>query len=288
MSHRETLNTVLADLARATGGPPDRHPSDDDLVAYEAGELAGEAYRLVQDHLLVCADCARLILELSLLDPRALTGEDPVSEHQIEQSLRRMRARLRPLDPVPRPVANDPLPAPFAHRASPARARHAPDWTAGGGELASGAQTGWYKALAAGLSVAVLGLAGWVGLLHSRRGGPEINTFVWSVSDTSTRGGTDQAEVVEVPAGSNAVTLILSASKLGEQDAASFSGFRVEVSGAGRAWSRDGLRVVGFDSFSVTLPKKEFPAGTYEVRILGARNGQQELLAEYALQLRYS
>lgn len=284
MSHRETLNTALGDLARATGGPAHRHPTDDDLVAYEAGELAGEDHRRVQDHLVSCAECARLVLEISSLEPKELAGEDTVSELEIEQSLRKLRSRLRPPNPGEEIVANGPLAAVVS---LPTRtARHSDGAYAEPG--AAAALPSWYKALAAGLSVAVLGLASWVGILHSRRGGPEINDYVWSVSDTSTRGGADQAEAVELPAGSDAVTLLLRASKLGEQDAASYSGFRVEITGAGRTWSRDGLRPLGFNSFSVTLPRKDFPAGSYTIRILGSRNGQQELLAEYALQLRYS
>ena len=93
---------------------------------------------------------------------------------------------------------------------------------------------------------------------------------------------------MEVPAGSGAVTLLLRTSKLGDQDAAYFSGFRVEIAGGGRTWSRNGFRPLGFNSFSITLPKSDFPPGSYTIRIFASRNGDEELLAEYALQLLYS
>lgn len=260
MAQTLKIKTLLADLAREQGEPAAGHPSDEELVDYEAGELDPEDYRRVQDHLVACEPCARLVLELSHLEPRGLDGEDSISEHELAQSLRRMRTRLS-AQPSLRAASQ------------PAKAGGIPHW---------------YKAVAAGLSVAVLGLAGWVGLLLSHRGGPEINAYVWNLNDTGTRGGFEESDLVEVPAGSNAVTLLLYASKLGEQGAPEYDGFRIEIAGAGRTWSRDGLLVVGSGSFSLTLPKDDFPAGAYNVRILGTRQGQQEALATYTIDLRYA
>lgn len=285
MSHREILDTALADVARGMGGPKGRHPSDDELEAYEAGELAGEDQRRVENHLVGCAECATLVLELSRLEPKELGAEDPVSEHEIERSLRRLRLSAE----VALPAAER-SPDPAVERRLKEMVRE-PD-PSHPRDLAYAVVHRWrmpapYMAVAASLMVAVIGLAAWVVNLRSQRGGPEVNPFFSNLSDSGRRGSAEDAELVEVPAGSNTVTLILFASKLGEENAA-YSDFRIEVAGAGRTWSRNGVVVVGFNSFTVSLPRKEFPAGAYTIRILGSRNGQEELVAEYTVRLRYS
>ncbi len=277
MSHRETLDTALADVARWMGGPKGRHPSDKELEAYEAGELAAEDQKRVENHLVGCTECATLVLELSRLEPRELGEEDLISEHEIEQSLRRLRSKIEPHpDPVMGQQSGE-----LVRRTDPLQPRVV---------LAAGSDwrmPAWYKAVAASLMIAVVGLAAWVVNLRSQRGSFEVNPHIANLSDSGRRGGAEDAELVEVPAGSDRVTLVLYASKLGE-DHSAWSGFRVEVAGGSRTWSRDGLVLTPFKSFTLTLPKQEFPAGVYTVRILGSRDRKEELVAEYSVRLRYS
>lgn len=287
MSDNETLDTALADVARWMRGPKYRHPSDDELEAYEAGELAAEDQKRVENHLVGCTECATLVLELSRLEPKELGEEDPVSEHEIEQCLRRLRSRIPPAPPLPGEkallvAAGGPSPRELVPGGAPT---HGGD--GGYQEVSHCRMPTWHKAVAASLMVAVVGLAAWVVNLRSQPGGLEVNSYFANLSDSARRGTAADAELVEVPAGSNSVTLVLFASKLSEGKTA-YDSFRIEIAGAGRTWSRDGVIVVGFDSFTVALPKKEFPAGVYTLRILGSRGGKEELVAEYAVRLRYS
>jgi hypothetical protein len=71
--------SLLAALAGARGDCP----ANDELLAYSGGELAGEARRAVERHLLLCSDCEQLV---------ELAGEEPASVD--DASWRRMERRL--------------------------------------------------------------------------------------------------------------------------------------------------------------------------------------------------
>ncbi|HEX9735481.1 MAG TPA: hypothetical protein VGG06_26230 [Thermoanaerobaculia bacterium] len=74
----------------------DGHPAVEELVAYHRDELAGEARERLQDHLVLCKECARLLLDLE-----NLVGLEPPSEahrlsdDDVEEAKAALKARIR-------------------------------------------------------------------------------------------------------------------------------------------------------------------------------------------------
>ncbi len=77
--NKPDLRTALQTIAdrRQDSGP---HPDLEDLVAYHAGELAAVEEKRLQDHLVWCPECARLVLDL---DTFAISAAREVSEPAI-------------------------------------------------------------------------------------------------------------------------------------------------------------------------------------------------------------
>ena len=79
----------------ASREPRGQHPAAEDLVAYRSEALGKEQERQVRDHLVICAECSELLLDLAELeDTGGLTGT--VSEFEIEAAWNRQRDRILP------------------------------------------------------------------------------------------------------------------------------------------------------------------------------------------------
>jgi hypothetical protein len=252
---REALEEWMAE----TGGDAGEHPDTEVLAAYQARALPPEEERRVQDHLLLCRECALLLLDLEELDEPDFGRGIEVPEGTGEALWSRLRQEIREVPAAP--VV--PLP----------RRRLAPP-------------PSWMSALAAVLLVAVVGLSAWVASLRRTVEGlsrPEVNAAVLDLVP----GGIGQREggnapAAVVPSGSRMFTLILSPGRRGD-----FQDYATEIARPGGAvvWRDRGLRPNVYGSFSLTLPRRAFTAGEHRLRLFGIRNGGREALGEYAFQI---
>src|SRR5215475_3253408 len=104
MSRNQELKNALAELlgARRDPGP---HPDPDELAAYHDGELSAERERRVQDHLVACHECARLLLDLNgLADPDFGAGTGVDDKEAVWQRLREKTQAGTSVVPFRRPT----------------------------------------------------------------------------------------------------------------------------------------------------------------------------------------
>lgn len=236
------------------------HPDAETLAAYHARELPAAAEQRLQDHLLLCRECAGLLLDLERLDDPDFGHEIEVPEGTGKALWDGLRQEIRK-EPAPNVVI------PF-----PSRRTLAPP--------------PWMSALAAALLVAVVGLSVWVVSLRRTVGElskPEINAPVLDLVPRGIgerEGGPAPAAVV--PSGSRSFTLILSPGRRGD-----FQDYEAEIARAGGEviWRGRGLRPNDYGSFSLTLSRHALGPGEHRLRLFGIRSGRREVLGEYALRI---
>lgn len=90
-SFEESLRELAARRLAAEG-----HPTPEDLAAYQAGELAMDQRERIKDHLAICEDCSRLLLDLAEFERFEPARESiaPV-DARAEASWQRLRERLK-------------------------------------------------------------------------------------------------------------------------------------------------------------------------------------------------
>lgn len=260
--HEPEIRQAVAEWVAGAGADGGGHPDAETLAAYPARELPEEDEQRVQDHLLVCRECAALLLDLEGLgDPDF--GHDVEIPTGTEEALwERLRQEIR----------EEPAPPAAVVQFPPRRRGVPPPWT---------------SALAAALLVAVIGLSTWVAALRrtvDELSRPEVNAPVLDLVPLGI-GQRDEAAApdAEVPASARMFTLILSPARRGD-----FRDHEVEIAPAGGAvvWQARGLRPNDYGSFSLTVPRRALGTGEQRIRLFGIANGgERELLGEYALQV---
>jgi hypothetical protein len=90
-SFEESLRELAARRLAAEG-----HPTPEDLAAYQSGELAMDQRERIKDHLAICEDCSRLLLDLAEFERFEPARESiaPV-DARAEASWQRLRERLK-------------------------------------------------------------------------------------------------------------------------------------------------------------------------------------------------
>ena len=258
---RQAVEEWMAETGKA--GPEDgEHPDDETLAAYHARKLSPAVEKRVQDHLLLCRECARLLLGLGELDDPDFGPGIEIPEGTGEALWDGLRQEIRK-EPAPAVAAVVPFP--------PRRISGPPRWI---------------SALAAALMVGVIGLSVWVASLRRTVGElsrPEVNATVLDLVPLGIgqrEGGNGAAAVV--PSGSRMITLILSPARRGD-----FQDYEAEIARAGGevVWHGQGLRPNDYGSFSLTLPRRALGTGEHRLRLFGIRSGRREVLGEYALQI---
>lgn len=72
------------------------HPTVEELVAYHRGRLAKEAEELLRDHLALCKDCARMLLDLEAFpDLEPPSEAHHLSDEDVEEAKEALRSRIR-------------------------------------------------------------------------------------------------------------------------------------------------------------------------------------------------
>ena len=115
---------------------------------------------------------------------------------------------------------------------------------------------------------------------------PQANVHIADLlpRDMSRGSNTGGQQQIQIPATSNVVTLILTVA--GQPD---FSAYNLEVlNQQGRViYQGQGLSKTPENTFTIALPRPLLPAGQYQFKLYGARNGQSHLMQEYSAQFGY-
>jgi hypothetical protein len=99
------------------------------------------------------------------------------------------------------------------------------------------------------------------------------------------RGQDDAVTTVTVPRGTDLFTLLLNIT--GEDSLSAYSLEVLDRSGS-RIWVGRGLRKSPYNNFTVALSRRALPAGEYQLKLYGMRNGRKEMVQQYAIRLTYS
>lgn len=252
MSETQADRRLLADLLAEAAHPgTGEHLELEELACYRDGALDAASERRVQDHLVYCRQCAG-----KLLDLERLAGPDPgpprgAADFEVAAAWRELERRAG---------------------------------TRGGG---AGGQ-GW-RWLAAGLAVALVGLAFATWKLSGVGGGeppglarlPRANpTIVYY--DAVTRSDPRPDGVAGVESGAD--FLVVFAPETLEE----FEDYGVAIRGADgvEVWRGSGLRLTGHGTLRLGIPAGFLAAGEYSIRFDGLRVGRTEVLGEHSLAVR--
>lgn len=261
------LRTAARALAASERG--DFHPSAEELLSYQAGELERERADRVLRHLAVCAECARTVLDVETFpeiepvdESRALSTADVAGRWtRFEERLRRES-----------PPATAPLD--FLRR------------------VASWLGIPWHslsfaRATAAVLLLATAGLS-WT-LLSERRPagealGPRLNPVLTELAPADASGRRGEAELLRLPPESAGVVLSLAL-----VDPRSYPAYEIEIvaEDGATAWRSSDLHRGREGNFTVWIERDYLPAGSYRIEVRGLDGDRREPLATYRLTLAY-
>lgn len=219
---------------------PEDHPISEKLSAYHASELSSEEEDAIQEHLVRCTFCTERLLNLQrFLEP--MEEERPeVADFGAEAGWRKMREKI--------------------------------GWK--GRERSSGApwlrqalslQPAYARAAA---WLVILGLAAYAGLQHRLLKQPQLNLPFQDLQTTNTYRSSSEAPEVRLSDDVN--HFILSLETLADLPD---SDYRVEIRNRAQnlVLSQDGLRKSTPYRFVLFLPQGLFPAGDYEISVLGKK-----------------
>ena len=268
----------LQDLYRRSTATRDRAQclDSDTMMRLSEGELDPATTRSAADHLAGCSDCAA---EYSLLDPLRRWADGATAPFETNERVRELRPASR---------------------------------------------AAWPSALAAAAILAVVGLSA-TSFLQWRRAGdladqlsgslrqeaalrserdaarhhaselsrsvdelsrPQINVPIIDLDAVGPlRGGaTPAAKAIEVPPGATRFDIVLYVS-----DSTNYERYDIEIRGADEVviWRAEGLRRSGFDTFTIGLPARMFPAGKYHLMLIGHTGNESRTVQRYDIQILY-
>lgn len=114
---------------------------------------------------------------------------------------------------------------------------------------------------------------------------PQFNVPIIDLAPQDTRGQIENAtKKIEVPAGVNFVTLILNIN--GQPN---FSDYALEIlDRQGKTvYQGRGLKKNAENSFTIAISRSQLASGQYQFKLYGIKQGQQTLVQDYLVQLRY-
>ena len=247
------------------------HLSPQELLAYHAGELRGEALEATREHLASCRECSSAVLDMvSFPEVEPSDANRRLGEHDVARRWERLRERLR-----------EETPAPQAVREPIGRKRFR--WRALSGSLEL------FRAAAAVLLVIAVGLA--VALLSERRtaregASPRLNLVIAElVPSEAFEERSEEGRIVLVPEDADGAVLTLAL-----LDPRTYPKYELsfeEPSAGGTTWETSELQRNPEGFFTLELPRGFLPAGHYAVRLRGIEGDRRDLLATYRVELRY-
>lgn len=252
---RNSRASVLQDLIREAGFADGGHPAPERLFEYQEGLLAPGQADEVRDHLALCSDCTRMVLELSGTVPLAAPeARAPLSEKEMADVWPGISRRL------PLPSETRPRRRPMERIALP---------------------------LAASFLVATLALFLWAGALlreNRRLARPQANIAILDLAPQGQRMLREDVRRPEaVPQGTQEVLLVLNLA-----DLRPFPAYRAEILASSDErvlWASDDLARSSRGNFTLRLPLSFVPPGLYRIRLFGIDGGRREPLADYEVDL---
>lgn len=256
MDGERDLKAAVRDLAQAMEGGLRTHPSHDELHAYAAGALDAAERDPIEDHLALCRECARTILDLAVLaeeEPEELAKER-LPESRLAAEWERLRSAAVPASPVRRLVAATSPALPYALAAT--------------------------LLLAFGLGWWTIRLGEEVRQLSAPRSDVWVADLVPTGSGSPLERGENEA--VRPPSWANRIVLILAFA-----GPASHPEYGIELASAdGKPiWSRQGLRPGPEGTFTLEVPRQWLPPGSYRIRLVGQRDAMAQEVARYDLRI---
>lgn len=256
MEDEQRLRAGIRALAAEDRRGLEPHPSPDELLEYQAGELAGEERERLQDHLALCSRCTRAVMDLaSFPDVEPLREEDRLADSDLAAEWRRFQESGGAATSPQRPPAGSLASSRFAY------------------------------ALAASLLLAVIGLSIWIGRLREEAAEPRVNVLVADLvpREEAVERSTDGEETIRVPGWADRLLLILNLA-----EAPSYSEYRVKIATPeGReVWSRRGLRPSADGNFTLEVPRGLLTRERYAIRLSGLQGDAWRLVAEYGVKIR--
>ncbi len=253
----EPIETAARSFAEDARRSASGHPAVEELVAYQAGELAGKAREAVREHLATCGECTRLLLDLmSFPELEPPSEADRLSDAEVTADKEMLKARLG------EECLGKPLSAEVLAFERPAKASIPP---------------GYWTALAAVLVMAIgLGLWGWI------ESAPGADTEVFYLHPETVRESAE--ETFRIPGWADYYLLVL-----GSTQADRYLTFRVEIMDAENRLilSDASLRKSDDGTFKLRLRRERLTEGPYKIRLFGLGQGPPELLEEYVLQIAF-
>lgn len=258
VEERDRRVSKIYDLAREAGLEAGEHPAPERLFEYQEGFLTEEEDAEVQDHLALCPECARMVLELSgAVEPEAPEPGEPLSDRRIREVWPATDPRL-PLPPRPQ---------------APPRRR-------------------WLERvalpLAATLLVATLATSFWAWSLRQRNRQlrePNGNVAILDLVPLSEEGihRNREEQAAGVSREAEAVLLVLNLS-----DLRPFPVYRAEIQDAldGKVlWAAKELQRSSSGNFTLQFSRPFPGSGRYRIRLVGLNGSRRERLAEYEVDL---
>lgn len=260
----ESLRDLAGEALRRQG--PDAHPTPEMLTAYHAGELSAAAIERVQEHLALCRHCARLLLDLpAFLDAPSVAVAD--RDDAAEASWQQIQARLSQAGP--RSGAAQDLPG---RRRGPIPVAAA-------------------ALIAAAITAGILAVPLWI---IGHRLASELPPATLDLSVPEMQRGTPAVPMLApatVHADAAATTLVLRLASpqpdlLFRVELVAREGAGTGSTGrAGHGLSTPPVTVVDARTLLLVLGRRQLPPGTYQLRVLDARQPSSEPLGEFSLQV---
>jgi hypothetical protein len=226
------------------------HPAPHELLAYHEKSLTEDAKERIRDHLVVCEECSRVILDFAAfprIEPRdernRMSADDLEDQWQdLEQALAARR---------------------------PVWQRHQV-----------------LLPLAAMFFAAAIGLGLWTADLQERIESLEGPSGAVFVAAELRPGGDDtrgEGETIEVPPWARQVLILLNVIVDADYDR---YGVDVFASGRGRILTGVPVQKGPEGGFAISLPRSDLAAGEGRIELFGVRDGRRVLLADYRFTLR--
>lgn len=252
---QEDLNDMAAAVAAGVLENAD-HPSPDELLAYQAGDLDDAAAVRLREHLAWCSECASTVLDLaSWPDVELEETESHLVRTEAEeaadwQAIRsKIGAKTAPLSPIQR------------------------------------SRFGLVHALAAALLAAVIGLSFQVARLSPPTlPSPQKNVFLVDLEPVGSAATRDTVNGLEIPQGMEALTVLLLQDRV-----TTFADYRVELreEGGEVLWGENGLVSLPEGGFTLSLPLASLPSAIVEIHLFGIQDGKEELLSTYRTRIQH-
>lgn len=236
---------------------PSEHPTPDELLHYHVGEVSPEQRESIQDHLALCPECVRTVLDLDTFPNLPVPGPgERLSTEEISVEWERFRKRAE-------------------------QARSSSSW-----RTFRPSNLPWKLAAALlvvclGLGIQMVRLQRQVGSLSRPRGGVELVDL--SPVESRAERAEGEAQGFQPHPWADRLVLILNL-----VDIRSFPEYEVQIAVADghEVWRGRELRRTPEGTFALEVSRRFLPSGSYRIRLFGIGPQGATPVAEYSFVLR--